>query len=65
LRRPVHDREVVFASTTLIAITDHDAIQEARDWAKLLITDECTVLLVTRGAYQIRGIRIERVAARP
>jgi hypothetical protein len=64
LHKPVNGKETVSASTNLRAITDLDAIQEARDWAISLFTDECTVLQVTRGVYQIRRIRMERLAAR-
>jgi hypothetical protein len=63
LHRPGGGREMTLASTNLIAVTDLDAIQEARAWASPLITDECTVLHVTRDAYQIRSIRLERINA--
>jgi len=63
LHRPGGGKEITLTSTNLIAITDLDAIQEARVWANPLITDECTVLHVTRDTYQIRSIRFEHINA--
>ena len=57
--KPVGSQEMVLASTNLTATTDLGAIQEARDWAFSLVTDECTVLRVTRDGYQIRAVRME------
>ena len=57
--KPAGGKEAVFASTNLIATTDLAAIQEARNWAMRQLTDEYTVLRVTRGGYQIRAVRME------
>lgn len=61
--KPVGGKEMVFASTSLMATTDLAAIQEARNWAFSLITDECTVLRVMRAGYQIRAIQVDNLVA--
>ena len=63
--KPVGGKEIVFASTNLIATADLAAIQEARGWAFSLVTNECTVLRVMRAGYQIRAIRVDSLAAAP
>lgn len=57
--KPAGGQEQVFESTTLTANTDRSAIREALDWAMPLLTDEYTMLRVTRGRYQIRAVRME------